>query len=138
MARQIADLVVLFTPADLDDTAAPDRGADCLAAQRMAERVGWDCDAAMHMQQFRIHDIWRSFAKVAKLPDDWRYFAQRGCLTLCVKDYTSKVRAAVNRESLPICKLEALRGEPAAGLPDSKPYTYILGESGNSGVPLCL
>lgn len=128
MARRMADLVVLFTPANLEDAAAPDRGADCVAAQRMAERVGWDCNAAMHIQQFRIHDIWRSFMRVPKLPDDWRYFAQRGCFALCIRDYTSKARAAVSRESLPICKMEALRGEPAAGLPDSRPYTHTLSE----------
>ena len=119
--------MVLITPAHLRDLTAPNKGGDCSAAKHMAADVGWD-DEGQRMQQLRIHDIWRSFMEVPKLAEDWRYFAQRGCLNLCVKDYISKVRAAMNSESLPICKKEALRGEPAAGLPDSRPYTYILGE----------
>ena len=83
MARRVVDLMVLVTPAHLHDLTAPNTGGDCLAAKRMAANVGWD-DEAQRIQRLRIHDIWRSFMEVPKLAEDWRYFAQRGCLNLCV------------------------------------------------------
>ena len=131
MSRRIADLLVHFMPANLNKYSVPNAGADALAAKRLLETVAWDYDSHMKLLQSCIHDMWRAFTEVTQQPEDWRYFAQRGCFKLCIKDYTSKVQAALSRESLPLSKSVALMGKPASGLPDSGPYACILGEQCN-------
>lgn len=131
MSRRIADLLVHFMPANLNKYSVPNAGADALAAKRLLETVAWDYDTHTELSQSCIHGMWRAFTEVAQQPEDWRYFAQRGCFKLCIKDYTSKLRAAFSRESLPLSKSVALMGKPASGLPDSDPYTCILGEQRN-------
>ncbi len=131
MSRRIADLLVYFMPANLHKYSVPNAGADALAAKRLLETVAWDYDSHMELSQSCIHDMWRAFTEVTQQPEDWRYFAQRGCFKLCIKDYTSKVQAALSRESLPLSKSVALMGKPASGLPDSDPYACILGEQCN-------
>jgi hypothetical protein len=101
MSRRIADLLVHFMPANLNKYSVPNAGADALAAKRLLETVAWDYDSHTELSQSCIHDMWRAFTEVAQQPEDWRYFAQRGCFKLCIKDYTSKVQAALSRSPCP-------------------------------------
>ena len=131
MSRRIADLLVHFMPANIHKYSVPNVGADALAAKRLLETVAWDYESHVKLSQSCIHDMWHAFTEVTQQPEDWRYFAQRGCFKLFIKDYTSKVEAAMSRESLPLSKSLALMGRPASGLPDSDPYTHVLGEQYN-------
>ena len=87
MSRRIADLLVHFMPANLNKYSVPNAGADALAAKRLLETVAWDYDTHTELSQSCIHDMWRAFTEVAQQPEDWRYFAQRGCSS-CVSRTT--------------------------------------------------